>query len=95
MPSRSYRGLASTKTSGEVTYLCKAGLDTQPDLATAFGTKADRGIGGRARPPKQRRLIAEAGLKATPLNPRSGSTRGFHCPLHWQNLGGLGGLEVG
>ena len=30
-----------------------------------------------------------AGLKATPPNPRSGSTRGFHRPLHWQNLSGL------
>ncbi|OBS15278.1 hypothetical protein FPOA_13870 [Fusarium poae] len=29
------------------------------------------------------------GLKATPPNPRSGSTRGFHCPLHWQNPSGL------
>ncbi|RKK66846.1 hypothetical protein BFJ68_g18576 [Fusarium oxysporum] len=51
----------------------------------------------------------ESGLKATPPNPRSGSTRGFHCPLHWQNpsglanppnplgdvVDGLGGLEVG
>jgi hypothetical protein len=31
----------------------------------------------------------DTGLKATPLNPRSGSTRGFHCPLHWQNPSGL------
>ncbi|KAJ3456312.1 hypothetical protein MRS44_016335 [Fusarium solani] len=29
------------------------------------------------------------GLKATPPNPRSGSTRGFHFPLHWQNPSGL------
>ncbi|KAH7460515.1 hypothetical protein FOMA001_g19533 [Fusarium oxysporum f. sp. matthiolae] len=53
--------------------------------------------------------VPPTGLKATPPNPRSGSTRGFHCPLHWQNpsglanppnplgdvVDGLGGLEVG
>ncbi|KAK2005193.1 hypothetical protein LZ32DRAFT_612269 [Colletotrichum eremochloae] len=34
-------------------------------------------------------IVAKARLKATPPNPRSGSTRGFHCPLHWQNPSGL------
>jgi hypothetical protein len=34
-------------------------------------------------------IAAPPGLKATPPNPRSGSTRGFHCPLHWQNPSGL------